>query len=95
MMYVHLVWYQGRNEPERILLRDRNLYDEFLKWLQNQEAVKGGWYYEHDEGSLTVINFQYVTSMMVRPQPETRAEPSVPPSAEHSLQSGRHIIAEK
>jgi hypothetical protein len=94
-MYIHLVWYQGRNEPERILLKDRNLYDEFLKWLQNQEQHKGGWYYEHDEGTLSVINFQFITSMMVRPQPDTRAERAVSPSAEHSLQNNPHLVIEK
>ena len=87
-MYVHLVWYQGRSEPDRILLKDRNLYDEFVKWLQDQQLPKGGWYYEHDGGALTVVNFGYVASMTVRPQPDTKTEPTAPPSAEHSLQGG-------
>jgi hypothetical protein len=86
-MYIHMVWFEGRADPERIVLADRNLYDEFLKWLKDQNAPKGGWCYEHHEGAQTVINFQRVSHMTVRPQPTTGGEAVAPPSAEHSLVS--------
>lgn len=84
-MFIHLVWFAGRQEPERIRLPDRHLYDEFVRWLQNPEATKGGWCYEHDNReALTVINFRMVACMTVREQPASRTEaPSA--SAERSL----------
>jgi len=84
-MYVHMIWFVGRTEPERIVLEDRNLYEEFTAWLRDPKTSKGGWYYEHDNGSMTAISFQQVASMMVRPQPPSYAEAPSPASAEHPL----------
>jgi hypothetical protein len=84
-MYIHMVWFEGRVEPERIVLADRKLYDEFTQWLKDPTTGKGGWAYEHHEGVHTVLNFQKVTHMSVRPQPDGRGEEVAPPSGEEVL----------
>ncbi|HMF13610.1 MAG TPA: hypothetical protein VKE94_14925 [Gemmataceae bacterium] len=87
-MFVFLVHFEGRTEPDRFVLADRKLFEEFTAWLSDPKSAKGGWYYEHDEGSLTAISFQQVASIMVRPQPNSRIEPPPPSSAEHFLKHG-------
>jgi hypothetical protein len=84
-MYIHMVWFEGRVDPERVVLADRHLYEEFEKWLKNPGPGTGGWAYEHHEGMLTILNFQKVTHMTVRPQPDSPGEEVAPPSAEHPL----------
>jgi hypothetical protein len=84
-MFVHLVYFEGRVEPDRFVLPDRKLFEEFTAWLSDPKSAKGGWYYEHDEGSLTAISFQQVASMLVRPQPTSNIEPPPPASGEHAI----------
>jgi hypothetical protein len=86
-MYIHMVWFEGRTDPERVVLADRKLYDEYTQWLKDHQSVKGGWAYEHHEGAHTVLNFQKVTHMTVRPQPDFKGggEDVAPPSGEQTL----------
>src|SRR5947209_13193443 len=93
VVYIHMVFFEGRNDHERIWLPDKSLFEEYLKWLRDGETRKGGWYYEHHEGTLTVINFEKVASMTVRPQPDSRSEAPPPPSAEHPLSETRPRVA--
>jgi hypothetical protein len=87
-MYVHVVWFVSRTEPERFVLADRKLYDDYLKWLKGPSSDKGGWAYEHHGGALTVLNFDKVSHMTVRPQAETPGEAVAPASAEQSILPG-------
>jgi hypothetical protein len=87
-VFVFLVHFEGRTEPDRFVLPDRKLFEEFTAWLSDPKSAKGGWYYEHDEGSLTAISFHQVASIMVRPQPNSPIEYPPSPSAEHSLKHG-------
>ena len=87
-MFVHLVHFEGRTEPDRFVLPDRKLFEEFTAWLSDPKSASGGWYYEHDEGSLTAISFQQIASIMVCPQPNSPIEPPPLHSVEHSLKHG-------
>jgi hypothetical protein len=87
-MFVFLVHFEGRAEPDRYVLPDRKLFEEFTAWLSDPKSAKGGWYYEHDEGSLTAISFHQVASMLVRPQPSSTIESPPSPGAEHALKRG-------
>jgi hypothetical protein len=87
-VFIHLVYFEGRTDPDRFVLPDRKLFEEFTAWLSDPKSAKGGWYYEHDEGSLTAISFHQIASMIVRPQPSSSIEPTPAPSSEHAIRRG-------